>query len=356
MEKYPTEKNMKIVDSHMHISGWGERELESCFDAYIEKENLSAINLCTIPLLQSNVANNIILGFYKIARPNTYVHAGVEFIEIPIDNMPKDMDAVTQYHELMDIGFDGIKMLEGKPTEHKRIGKNLHHPSIAPLYKEIEKDGTHLIMHSNDPDEFWDIERAPKWAIDAGWTYTDGTYASYEEIKAQTVKILEECPNLHLTLAHFFFSSKEPELLDNLFSKYPNLCVDLTPGGEMYVEFEKNYDYYVDFFNKYSNRLIFGTDRSYHGDTKYGDWLFDVVVTFLATDKVKVGYDNKPLKGLGLSDEKRDQILFANFEARVGKLPKPMNKQKFKEYIEKYSFALTDEDKAKIKPLMEKYL
>ena len=34
--------------------------------------------------------------------------------------MPCDMDAVAQYRELVKIGFDGIKMLEGKPTEHKR--------------------------------------------------------------------------------------------------------------------------------------------------------------------------------------------------------------------------------------------
>ena len=353
---FSKESKMKIIDSHMHIKCWGERELESCFDDYIESEGLSAINLCTIPLAQSNVANNILLGFYKIARPNTYVHAGVELIEIPIDNMPKNMDACTQYRELMEIGFDGIKMLEGKPTEHKRIGKDLNHPAILPLYKEIEKDGTHLIMHSCDPDEFWDLKRAPQWAIDAGWTYDDGTYASYEEIKAQTIKILEECPNLHLTLAHFFFSSKEPELLEELFQKYPNLCVDLTPGGEMYVEFYNNYDYYKDFFNKYSSRLIFGTDRSYHGDPKYGKWLFDVVTTFLATDKIKIGYDNKPLKGLGLENSKRDQILFDNFESRVGKAPKMINKEKFKAYIEKYSFALTPDDKKNVSSLAEKYL
>ena len=49
-------------------------------------------------------------------------------------------------------------------------------------------------------------------------------------------------------------------------------------------------------------------------------------------------------------------MMFSNFENRAGKTPKIMNKQKFKEYIEKYSFALTDYDKERIKPLAEKYL
>ena len=345
-----------IIDSHMHIPKWGEKDFISAFDGYIESENIKAINLLSIPNRQSNVCNNIILGFYKIARPNTYLHGGIEFIEVPIDNMPKDMDAVTQYHELMEIGFDGIKMLEGKPTEHKRIGKNLQHPELIKLYHEIERDGTQLIMHSNDPDEFWDLKRAPQWAVEHGWTYTDGTYASYEEIKEQTIKILEECPNLHLTLAHFFFLSKVPHEAEELFSKYPNLCLDLTPGGEMYVEFEKNYDYYKDFFYKYSDRLIFGTDRSYRCDQKYAKWLFDMTTTFIGTDKDAKSFDNKILKGLGLPKEKVDQIFYANFESRAGKAPKPMNKEKFKAYIDKYYFALKDEDKARIEPLIKKYL
>ena len=179
----------KIVDSHLHISNWGKEDFISYFDDYVEKEKISSLNICAIPTRQSNVCNNIMLGFYKLARPNTYVHGGIEFIEIPIDNMPKDMDAVTQYKELMEMGFDGIKMLEGKPTQHKRIGKNLNHPSLNALYKEMEKDGGHMLMHVNDPDEFWDLDRAPGWAVDNGWTYADGTYSSYEEIQRQAIKI-----------------------------------------------------------------------------------------------------------------------------------------------------------------------
>jgi hypothetical protein len=210
----------KIIDSHLHIINWREGDFISCFDSYVKKNELSAINICSVPFERSNVSNNVMLGLYKLACPNTYVHAGIELLEIPIDNMPSDMDAVTQYRELMEIGFDGIKMLEGKPNEHKRVGGNLNHPSLNALYAEMERDGTHLLMHVNDPDEFWDLKRAPQWAIDKGWTYTDGTFASYEEIQRQTIKILEDYPRLSLTLAHFFFCSKTPELLEKLRVKF----------------------------------------------------------------------------------------------------------------------------------------
>ena len=81
-----------------------------------------------------------------------------------------------------------------------------------------------------------------------------------------------------------------------------------------------------------------------------------MVLTFLDTDKVVKSFDNKDLKGLGLPEEKRDNIFFANFERRVGKAPKTIDKEKFKAYIEKYSFAVTPAEMAKLKPLMEKYL
>ena len=70
-----------------------------------------------------------------------------------------------------------------------------------------------------------------------------------------------------------------------------------------------------------------------------------MVTTFIGTDKTVESFDKKELKGLGLSEDKADDILFANFESRVGKEPKPFNKEKFKAYIEKYSFALTEDDK-----------
>ena len=62
------ENMRKIIDSHLHISKWGEKDFISCFDTYL-KEDVKAINICAIPLRVSNVCNNIMLGFYKIANP-----------------------------------------------------------------------------------------------------------------------------------------------------------------------------------------------------------------------------------------------------------------------------------------------
>ena len=84
--------------------------------------------------------------------------------------------------------------------------------------------------------------------IDRGWFYGDGTYASNEEVYRQINRVLEKHPNLCVNFAHFFFYSCYPEKLEEIFNRYPNVGVDLTPGGEMYFGFDDNREYYLKFF------------------------------------------------------------------------------------------------------------
>ena len=45
-----------------------------------------------------------------------------------------------------------------------------------------------------------------------------------------------------------------------MLEKYPNVKFDLTPGWEMYDGFAKDADFWHDFFEENSERIIFGTD------------------------------------------------------------------------------------------------
>ncbi|MBO5373991.1 MAG: amidohydrolase family protein [Clostridia bacterium] len=349
--------NEKIIDTHLHVEGWQDSEgtFIDCFERYREEMGLYAINLCVVPTVQRNVCNNIMCALYKLAHPRTYAHAGVDHISWPIsENMPEGMDLVTQYRELMEIGFDGIKMLEGKPSHHKRNGGDLSTPPLARLFAEIEKDGTHLLLHSNDPEEFW--HENMKSQVKEGWWYGDGTYASHEEIYAQTEKVLENHPNIKVTLAHFYFCGKRPERLEALFEKYPNLCVDITQGGEMYHAFEANQEYFKDFFIRYSDRILLGTDSTYPWGTNVYNWLIDRTYRFVATNDKMSGFGDKELTGINLPKNSRENILWRNFERRVGAEPRLINKGALKAYYEKYKHLLTQDEAEQIKPYIEKFL
>ena len=350
----------KVIDTHWHVEAWENDKGDSYIDyleQYRQEEGLSAVNIAALPSGEErNVSNNIMLAFYKLANKNSFAHGGLVYPSYPApDPMPVGMDFVTQYKELMEIGFDGIKMLEGKPSLHKLVGKDLSCDLFDSFFAELEKDKTHLLFHVNDPEEFWDINKAPKDAIENGWFYGNGDYASNEEVYNQINRILAKHPNLNVNFAHFFFYSFNPCKLEEIFAKYPNVGVDLTPGWEMYRAFDESREYYMDFFVKYSQRIQLGTDTAFPWPKEDYAWLLDRVYRYIATDDEFEGF-GKVHKGMKLPKEALDNILYKNFERTVSSEPKTINKEALKKYIEKYDFLMTENDRIHIKALSEKYL
>ena len=233
--------NEKIIDSHLHIEAWNNDEVGSFIDAcepYREGMGLSGINLCALNNHASGVANNIMMALYKLAHKGTFAHGCLHHTSYPISEIvPEGMDLVTQYKEMMEIGFDGIKLIEGKPTCLKPLGGTLLFPTLDRFFAEAEHDGTHIVFHVNDPDEFWDYDLAPQWCKDTGWFYGDGTYPDFKVVVKEIEAILNKYPKLNVTFAHFFFYAKYPDKLEAMFKKYKNMAVDITPGTEMYFAF-----------------------------------------------------------------------------------------------------------------------
>ena len=352
-------KNENLIDTHMHIEEWVNDECEfiDCFEKHREESDLRSLNICTVPTKQRNFCNNIMCALYKLAHPNTYIHGGFDHMIYPItENMPEGMDLVTQYRELMEIGFDGIKLIEGKPIVLKTLGNDLNHPALDKLYSEMEKDGTHIVFHINDPIDCWDITKTSQEFIDKGWFYGDGTYLTYEETYNQALKLFENHPNLKATLAHFFFCGDMPERVIELFEKYPNICVDLTPGCEMYHSFERMHDYYREFFKKYSNRVLLGTDGTFPWATKSHVWCIDILSRFIATNDKMMAFDDSILTGLGIGGEAKENMFYKNYERRVGSTPKPINKKALKDYIHKHWHLLSKDEQDHLVPYVKKYV
>ncbi len=350
----------KIIDSHLHIEDWKSSEYDSfidCFEGHRERAGLKAINLCAISTPFRSACQNIMMALYKIKHENTYAHATFDYFDRPLtEEMPEGYDLVTQYKELMEIGFDGIKILEGKPNYLLPIGNNLNHPKLNKVYSEMEKDQTSIIFHVNDPDHFWKRECLPQDLIDKGWCYADAGYLPYEEIQRQAIKVLEDHPSIKITFAHFFFCSQTPEILIDLFAKYPNLCVDLTPGTEMYHAFHANREYYKKFFEKYSDRLLVGTDATFPWETKAHVWCIETLYRFIATTETHMAFNDKELTGLGLEGEAKENILYKNFERRAGTAPKKINLDALRKYVEKYKPFLSSDEWEHIKPFCDEYL
>ena len=348
MNDFETKLNDKVIDGHLHIEGiYNEKGVHflNGFEEYRKTKGLKSLNVASLPSGERDVANNIMCAFYKLVNPQDFAHGGLIYTNYPAPNpAPKGMSPYEQYKELMEIGFDGIKMLEGKPQLHKQIDIPLCDDYFDEFFNAIEKDGTHLLFHVNDPEEFWDPAHATEELKRLGWYYGDGDYASNEEVYRQIYAVLEKHPTLCATFAHFFFYSKQPKKLEALFENHPNVCVDVTPGGEMYVSFAENSEYYMEFFKKYSERILFGTDSTFPWGADGMEWICDRVYRYFATTDTVKSFEDKEIKGINLPNEYKENILYKNFERRVGTEPKKINKEALKRYIEKYKHLINEKE------------
>lgn len=369
--KNPFPKVTNPFDSHTHMFSWKKEGSDKFYIHGLEKYRkacgLKYITIAASPsgnpilrIFPRDVSNNIMCAFYKLANKNTFAYGGFIYPSYPAnENEMKDMDPLTQLDELSEIGFDGIKMLEGKPSVYTLIGKPLDSSFFDSAINKMEQEGINLLMHVADPEFCW--TNPTEELIKNGWSYSDETkYPSYKEFYRQVLSILEKHPKLNICLAHFFFSSETPEKLEELFAKYPNLCIDITPGGEMYFEFNKRPEYYRNFFIKYADRIIFGTDMT---DThfaplaKNGNWFCDRIYRFLATDETITSFNNNALTGIKLPDSVLQKIFSDNITSKLGDKPKPINKEALRRYIAKYRHLIIDEKlSCYIDELSDKYL
>lgn len=339
------EYNKPMIDSHYHNYGWynhGDRDFFEVTEEYMRALNYRTININALPSVEWDVSNNIMAALFKLRHPEVYAHGGLIYDTYPVpDVVTPGMESEVQYRELMDIGFDGIKMLETKPTEMKVIGRGVDDSIYEGLFAAAERDGTHMVWHVGDPATFWDPELAPPDCIENGWFYGDGTFPTLEEIYAQVFNVLDRHPKLKVTFAHFFFMSEQRQRLEQVFEKYPYANVDLTPGSEMYGSFGADSEGYREFFTKYADRIEYGTDCSDEGILPNHIKHVGVILRFLTSDEEQDVW-NWHFRGLGLDEQSLDKILGGNFLRRVSQQPKPINVAALKAYVAKYRHLVKD--------------
>lgn len=361
---FPTVKNP--FDGHIHIHRWRDEKTGESYihglEQYRKVCGLKYIALASLPSgnpipAPRDVSNNIMCAFYKLANKDTFAYGGFIYPSYPakIEEM-ENMSLVTQLDELNEIGFDGIKMLEGKPNLYAKVGQPLDSDFFEEAFAKMEREGTYVLMHAIDPDTFW--TNATEDNIQKGWYYGDKTkYPHYTDLYNQVDNILSKHPKLNLCLAHFFFCSENPERVENMLNKYESLAFDLTPGGEMYIGFNKRYDYFKDFFERYQDRIIFGTDMDFTPFLEAGVWLCDRVYRYMATDETISSFDDTMLKGIKISDEAVQRIFSDNLLNKLGGKPREINKEALKRYIAKYEHLIEDRELAKyIEELSKEYL
>ena len=321
---------LPIVDCHAHFGG---DDLDG-IDVMVEKEAKAGIEQVSLLVtsVPGRVNGNPQALFAKSRYPDkVYLFLGMDYSAIGSDVDHRWTYSLPQQIErLAAMGCDGIKMINGKPNCRKDAGIALDSVIYDAYFARLAETGFPVLWHVNDPEEFWNPETAPEWAKSRGWLYDD-TFPSNESIYQECERVLDKYPDLTIIFAHFYFLSDFLDRAGAFLDRYPNVHLDLAPGIEMLHNFTKRPEAARDFFLKYQNRIIFGTDFS----PRMGLSRIWVVRNFLETDETfHVPTDDylfwpdhrTMIRGIKLPEETLRRIYADNFGRIVGSEPKPLDR------------------------------
>ncbi|MFX1281504.1 MAG: amidohydrolase family protein [Promethearchaeota archaeon] len=125
----------------------------------------------------------------------------------------------------------------------------LSDPLFKSIFAKIEELGLILLIHVSDPDLWYERVYQPV-----------SRYGTKKEHIEDFEEILLSFPNLKIQQAHF---GSQPEDLENLsrwFDSYPNYYIDTSSARWMARELGRYPEKAREFFIKYSDRILFGTD------------------------------------------------------------------------------------------------
>ena len=309
-------RDIPIIDSHVHFVH-PERMDELL--ALMDEAHHSRANLVCIPNPDATTHNPAALYFKEHHPDRVYLSGALEYASALADRAHASQILAGQVPALKARGFDGLKLIEGKPQVRKLLPLPLDGPEYAGLWAALESEQFPVVCHVADPDEFWDAERCPDWARSGGWDYSDSSYPSKEDLYTEMDHILARHPNLKITFAHFYFLSTDLARAARFLDAHPNVCFDLAPHIGMYHDFSRDPGSARDFFLRYSDRILYGTDMDTRVLARGAEglafmcsipWL---IRSFLETPG-SFTINGSELNGLGLPPRVLEQIYHANFE------------------------------------------
>jgi len=337
---------MRIIDSHTHLDQHNPQKLLQMVDHFgYEKYGVMAIPCSGDPL---NTLECLLTK--RLAPERTYVFGGMVYIP---GRQPTADDHEKQLQLMLEAGCDGWKLLESKPSVYRRLQLPLDSDVFDKAFGFAEANNVPLTWHAGDPATFWSLDTAPAFAVENGWTCVGEGFPTLEKIYSEVENVFARHPKLRAAMAHLYFTSDDRAHAERMLDTYEHFWLDLTPGSEMYYAFHEDIPGWRAFFEKYQDKLVFGTDMvDSEGDVVFGSQgtIVDLVLKTFTEDKPFEVLGQKCM-GMNLPQPVLDKILAQNFESRVG-APKPINEKALAAYVDYLMPMLTAEQRERAEKMM----
>lgn len=205
-------------------------------------------------------------------------------------------------------------------------------PVFDPIFDYLEKNHLPVVGHIGEPKNCWlpldsmttNNDRAYFSAHPQYHMYLHPEYPSYESIIRSRDHLLEKHPGLLFTGAHLGSLEWDVDEIARRLDRFPNMCVDPAERlGQLEYQSLTNWQKVHDFFIKYQDRIMYGTDLEdnwseapdYIARHAHELWLRDWTY-FTSGDSLSSPFVNSKFKGLELPKTVIDKIYYKNAAKR----------------------------------------
>ena len=198
-----------------------------------------------------------------------------------------------------ELGDKGLGEYYSRPVAS---GMHVDDPRMQPLFKKCGELNMPVSIHVADPMWMYEpmdstndgLMNAYTWRIDK----TKPGFIGHAALIQTLENVVKNNPNTTFIACHYANCEYDLDILGRLFSKYKNLYADISAR---YAETATIPRYMQSFFQRYQDRLVYGTDMGFN--TTMYEMTFRILETndehFYSTELT--GY-HWPLHGIGLSD------------------------------------------------------
>lgn len=265
--------------------------------------------------------------FYTFAEPsyNRFMEPGYPALQA---------QAIEQAHANGAKGLKILKTLGLYLRENITSGKlvKIDDPRFDPMWEACGRLGMPVAIHVSDPIAFFTPtdkynERYEELNNHPDWSFYGGDFPSNADLLEARNRVMARHPETQFNVLHVGNFAENLENVGQNLDRYPNMTVEL---GARIGELGRQPRTARRFFERYQDRILFGTDAVPHGDEfpqqVFGDLLYQIYYRFLETEDEYFDYaparippqGRWKIYGLGLPD----QILKKVYQQNAARLLK----------------------------------
>jgi predicted TIM-barrel fold metal-dependent hydrolase len=245
-----------VIDYHNHLDAQEPREVLRVMDGCgVEK-------IVNITMYTGEKALAIIDKFHSADRERFATYGWMDWSDVETAGFFQR--SVERLERLVGRGACGLKIwkdLGTKVRDQNGALLRIDDERLDPVYEKAAELGVPIMYHIADPDAFFmpidaQNERYEELAAHPEWSYY-GSHYGKEELLAQRDRVIARHPKTTFVGAHVAEHPEDLAYVSRLLDKNPNLYVDI---GARCAELGRQPYTAREFFLKYADRILFGTD------------------------------------------------------------------------------------------------